>query len=178
MLAFYDGFDDKTREIAFSITTTEEAEQFANLDEKSYKIEDEGPLDPMTIWDPELEIGHWDNDTQLALAKLAAMAKINAKSIVLLEPGITYESNLFIYDVPHWLSWEKRVDLGIITFPSSVYAINGTEEVISDSTERTTFITAIFQRIDDVIGEGDGLIKNISNAPNFTSLGAILDSRT
>lgn len=175
MIAFYDGFDDWTREVPFSAN----AEAYANADEKSFKINDEGALDPMTIYDAgPPEVGHWDNDTQLALAKIKIMAQIHATSKTLLDPGLIYNSNLFIYDVPHWLSWEKRVDLGTITFPSSVYAIDGTEEVISDTDERTTFITAIFDRIDDVIGGGDALIKSIANAPNFTALGAISDSRT
>lgn len=178
MIAYYDGFDEKTRQLPFTATTTAQAEVHANADEKSYKLNDEGALDPMTIWDSELETGHWDNDAQLAVAKIKIMGVINATSETLLVDGIDYNSNLFIYDVECWLSWEKRVNLGIITFPSSVFAIDGSEEVISDGAERTTFISTIFQRIQDVFGGGDTLIKSIANAPNFTALKAISDSRT
>lgn len=174
MIAFYDGFDVKIREIQFSAN----AESYANANEKSYKLNDEGPLDPMTIYDEGTGLGHWDNDTQLAAAKTKKIAEIREACAVLLANGILYNSNLFVYDIPFWLSWEKRVDLGIVTFPSSVYAIDGTEEVISNTDERTTFIATIFQKIHDLVDGGDDLIKNIIGAPNFTSLGAISDART
>jgi len=196
MIAYYDGFDDKTRELAFTPSSTAEAEKFANLNEKSFKIEDTGPLDPMTIYDSGTGLGHWDNDTQLDEAKDNRIDDVNDKSGDLLK---TFTHSGIKFNLKNneqqtqWLTVQRDSDKGKYTFPSPglfVTGKKGEKLVFADQAELDTFLNAVFDRIGDVKGDsahdagppivyrGEGYLKDeILNAADFPALGAIVDDR-
>lgn len=197
MIAYYNGFDVKTREVPFTVTTTAEAEKYAKPDEKSYKLNDEGALDPMSIYDEgPPEVGHWDEETQLDEAKEKMIDAVNDKSDDLLKTvtisGIKFNLKKNSQQT-QWLTVQRDSDKGKYIFPSPglfVTGKKGEKLVFADQAELDTFLDEVFDRIRAVKGDsahdagppivyrGEGFLKDeILNAADFPSLGAIVDDR-